>query len=287
MPETDELYAQLLPKFSQLPPSFQQARSYHLGVHPLYLPRKLLASLRAAAHASGGLLSAETYTASESAPSLQQIRDLATCSDILSPNELEAISIVGPGPADELADRLLDAGATTVTIRMGPDGAFVKHGPTGEAYHVPACLETTVVDVTGCGNAFCGGFLGSYSQGEGLLQAGLWGCAAASIIAEQQGVPALPILQFRDAALQRLETLRLRVPSFGSAVQSAAAGGAGGSRGMAGGVGASAVQGGSRQQGVRHMRQHSSSSWGVRRGGLQVRGRLQASSRALCRAGFA
>ncbi len=89
-----------------------------------------------------------------------------------------------------------------------------------------------MVDVTGCGNAFCGAFLASYSAGEGLLQAGLWGCAAASIIAEQQGVPALPILQFRQPALQRLEALRPRVsPGQAPAAGQALAAGAGGSSG--------------------------------------------------------
>jgi hypothetical protein len=114
---------------------------------------------------------------------------------------------------------------------------------------VPACLETTVVDVTGCGNAFCGAFLASYAAGEGLLQAGLWGCAAASMIAEQQGVPPLPVLQFRQPALQRLEALRPRVapgraPAAAGEAMAAGAGGSG--RGSVVADAASGAGGGSR-----------------------------------------
>jgi sugar/nucleoside kinase (ribokinase family) len=134
VPESEHLYAQLLPSFSQLPPAFQRARNYHLGIHPLHVPQRLLQQLRAAARAGGGLLSAETYTAAESRPSLQQIKELAACADILSPNLLEAESVVGAGAPEELVDRLLDAGATTVALRMGPDGALVKHGPSGERW---------------------------------------------------------------------------------------------------------------------------------------------------------
>jgi hypothetical protein len=93
-----------------------------------------------------------------------------------------------------------------------------------------------VVDVTGCGNAFCGAFLASYAAGQGLLQAGLWGCAAASVIAEQQGVPTLPLLQYRQTALQRLEARRPRVRPG----RAPGAGGAGAAGASAGG-GAAAV----------------------------------------------
>ncbi|GIL57814.1 hypothetical protein Vafri_13053 [Volvox africanus] len=36
-----------------------------------------------------------------------------------------------------------------------------------EAYRVPAVADTAVVDVTGCGNAFCGGFLAALYYGSG------------------------------------------------------------------------------------------------------------------------
>jgi sugar/nucleoside kinase (ribokinase family) len=44
----------------------------------------------------------------------------------------------------------------------------------GETWDVPCVAGVAAVDPTGCGNAFCGGFLASWRAGESLLEAGLW-----------------------------------------------------------------------------------------------------------------
>ncbi len=51
----DALYDMLRPRFDSMPITYQtQAANYHLGIHPLHPPHKLMRSLRAAAHARGG-----------------------------------------------------------------------------------------------------------------------------------------------------------------------------------------------------------------------------------------
>lgn len=65
---------------------------------------------------------------------------------------------------------------------------------------VPAVPDTHVVDVTGCGNAFCGGFLAGLDSGLSLQQSGVWGCVAGSIMAEAQGVPAADVRLLLPAA---------------------------------------------------------------------------------------
>lgn len=71
--------------------------------------------------------------------------------------------------------RLLQAagptGASIVVLRRGEHGvlAAAKTGAAGqeaqfEAVVVPAVEDTNVIDVTGCGNAFCGGFLASLDR---------------------------------------------------------------------------------------------------------------------------
>ena len=54
---------------------------------------------------------------------------------------------------------------------------------------VPAIADTQVVDVTGCGNAFCGGFLASFGWGGSLAESAVLGSVAASFMAEERGVP--------------------------------------------------------------------------------------------------
>ncbi|WIA36336.1 hypothetical protein OEZ86_007657 [Tetradesmus obliquus] len=192
--ECDELYQQLRPSFAQLPAAFQASRHYHLGIHAGHAPMKLLRALREASHARGGLLSVETYTACDSPPPDQQLAALLQAVDIFSPNEAEAASIVGPGSPQQLVQRLLAAGARTVSLRMGPEGVLVADGPSRTMWHVPAVPGTRVVDVTGCGNAFCGGFVTGLHAGLSMLDAARWGCVAGSIMAEWQGVPPAEML---------------------------------------------------------------------------------------------
>ncbi len=43
-------------RYDTMPPAFQRSSNYHLGIHPLHPPMRLLAALRAAAHSNGGAL---------------------------------------------------------------------------------------------------------------------------------------------------------------------------------------------------------------------------------------
>jgi hypothetical protein len=101
---------------------------------------------------------------------------------------------------------------------------------------VPAVPGTRVVDVTGCGNAFCGGFLAGLHAGLSMLDAARWGCVAGSIMAEWQGVPPSgvlwgPLLQQAAAKQEQLQAAGFEASAFPQdwAVQAgdAAAGGSG------------------------------------------------------------
>ncbi|KAI8472250.1 MAG: Ribokinase-like protein [Monoraphidium minutum] len=232
-PECDALYGQLRPSFSQLPPSFQAAANYHLGIHAAHPPMTLLRQLRAAAHARGGLLSLETYTSCD-APLLParaaELRDLLSTCDLFSPNEAEAASILGAERAlSEAAAQgagqheavalgmvreLLELGAPAVLLRRGADGAIAACGAGGEAVCVPAVPGTKVEDVVGCGNACVGAFLAAYTRGAGLAESAAWGCAAGSVMAEHRGVPRPRVVElFEDAARRQAEVLRLARPA--------------------------------------------------------------------------
>lgn len=171
--------AQLRPAFSSYPPAFQSAASYHVGIHPTFLDYDLLVDLREALGrrpgAGKGVLSIEPFTTAERPLTAEELRRLVSVADIFSPNEREARSIVGgEAPPLEVVARLAAAGARVVALRRGPDGAVVHRADTGETWEVPAVEGAAEVDPTGCGNAFCGGFLASWRAGEGLLEAGLW-----------------------------------------------------------------------------------------------------------------
>jgi sugar/nucleoside kinase (ribokinase family) len=145
-----------------------------------------------------------------------------TLLDVFSPNEAEAASMLyGPGAGipeavrrepRRLTEPFLEAGAGLVALRRGPAGAVVHCGASGEAWQVPAWPETSVVDPTGCGNAFCGALLAALLAGLGPAVAAAWGCAAGSLMAEYSGTPqAAPRQLAADAALRQQRVLQLAV----------------------------------------------------------------------------
>jgi hypothetical protein len=69
---------------------------------------------------------------------------------------------------------------------------------------VPAVPGLSVVDVTGCGNAFCGAFLAAWGNSSSLLEAAAWGCVAGGIMAEWRGVPVPPPAALHELAASRL-----------------------------------------------------------------------------------
>ncbi|MCL4299357.1 MAG: hypothetical protein KJ077_26720 [Anaerolineae bacterium] len=177
--------AQLGRGMEDLPPTYRRARGFHLGLHAEEPGLDFIKALRSA----GGVVSIEPFRPSTRPLSEIELRALVTAGQIFSPNEAEAASLVGPGEPLELIRRLVAAGAEIVALRQGEKGAAVHRADGGETWHIPA-FATAVVDPTGAGNAFCGGFLAGWVQTGDLRLAGLYGAVAASFLVEQVGLPA-------------------------------------------------------------------------------------------------
>lgn len=87
----------------------------------------------------------------------------------------------------EAAAALLGDGPRGVLITMGAEGSLVVTDAGSE--HVPA-LKTDVVDTTGCGDAYCAGFLTGLLHDQDVLTAARWGTAAAARVATGLGSDA-------------------------------------------------------------------------------------------------
>ncbi|MDX1520222.1 MAG: PfkB family carbohydrate kinase, partial [Anaerolineae bacterium] len=197
--------AQLGRSLDKLPVDYRRARGFHLGVHPEEPDVAFIEALRA----QGAVVSLEPFRATLRPLSDAEVRSLVSAGQIFSPNHQEAESLVGPGAPDALIQRLVEAGAEIVALRQGADGAIVHRAGTGETWHIPA-VETTVVDPTGAGNAFCGGFLAGWGLTGDLRLAGLYGAVAASFLVEQVGLPAYQP-DWRQVAQRRLVGLEPRL----------------------------------------------------------------------------
>lgn len=201
--------AQLGRSLEKLPPAYRLARGFHLGVHPEEPDLDFIKALRK----QGAIVSVEPFRASNRRLTEIELQLLLSAGQIFSPNEQEAQSLVGPGAPLDLIWRLTKAGAEIVALRQGESGAIVHRVDTGEMWSIPA-VETSVIDPTGAGNAFCGGFLAGWVKTGDLRLAGLYGTVAASFLVEQVGLPGgdETARQWRgEAAKRRLEVLQAKV----------------------------------------------------------------------------
>ena len=114
--------------------------------------------------------------------------------------------MVGKAAPAELIQRLEAAGAQIVALRQGAGGALVHQAGCGAAQAIPP-FQTEVIDPTGAGNAFCGGFLAGWVQTGNLESAGLFGVVAASFMVEQIGLPE-PRSDWPEVARSRFNLLQ-------------------------------------------------------------------------------
>lgn len=127
--------------------------------------------------------------------------------DYIVPNETEAAALVGfalptPDDARRAGDELLKKGAKTALITLGERG--VLYHTDSQSVLVPAVASGPVIDTTGAGDAFVGGFSAALARGLEPVEAVRFGCATAGIAVTRRGTaPAMPKLEEIEALLAR------------------------------------------------------------------------------------
>lgn len=104
--------------------------------------------------------------------------------DYFMPGLDEARMICGLSDRREVIAFFLDRGAAHTVFKMGDQGSSIAwRGDDGtiEEIRVPA-FRTTVVDSTGCGDAYCAGFITGLLKGWDLERCGRLGTAAAGLV---------------------------------------------------------------------------------------------------------
>lgn len=141
------------------------------------------------------------------APAAEVSREMLALCDIVTPNESEAEGITGVAvksveDARRAAEAFLGMGVGAAVITLGENGAFYMDGET--SVHVPAFNAGPVVETTGAGDAFNGGFAVALSEGLSPVDAVRFGCATAAISVTRPGTaPSMPSRSEIDALLAR------------------------------------------------------------------------------------
>jgi ribokinase len=127
--------------------------------------------------------------------------------DYLTPNETEAAGLTGKPVAsaadgERAADALLARGVRNVVVTLGAQGALVKNADLVE--RVSAFDAGPVVETTGAGDAFNGGFAVGLAEGMDIVAATRFGCAVAGISVTRMGTaPSMPRRSEVEALLKR------------------------------------------------------------------------------------
>jgi ribokinase len=130
------------------------------------------------------------------APAARVDDSLYALCDYVTPNETEASTITGL-PIDNLdqaraaGDALLQRGAGVAVITLGEKGALYHRA--GESIYVPAFPVDFIVETTGAGDAFNGGFAVALAEGQKPIDAVRFACATAALSVGKAGTaPSMP-----------------------------------------------------------------------------------------------
>lgn len=127
--------------------------------------------------------------------------------DYITPNETEASTLTGMPVTDvdsakAAAAQLIQRGVRTALITLGEAGALYHTGQ--ESVLIPAYAAGKVVETTGAGDAFNGGFAAALAAGRAPQDAVRFGCATAGISVTRHGTaPSMPKLSEIEALLVR------------------------------------------------------------------------------------
>jgi sugar/nucleoside kinase (ribokinase family) len=112
----------------------------------------------------------------------KRLLDLA---DVYKSSADEIKALTGTSDLNAAIKAVHDHGVETILVTKAANGAILSVEET--TYEIPACQPKAVVDPTGAGDAFIGGFLTEYTREKDRLWCACVGSAAASLVVEALG----------------------------------------------------------------------------------------------------
>jgi sugar/nucleoside kinase (ribokinase family) len=117
--------------------------------------------------------------------SLQADKRILSMVNICKSSQDEILALTEQTDLKPAIKALHNVGIETVIVTMGAKGALLS--VEGAQYNIPACQSKVLVDPTGAGDVFIGGFLTEYLRDRESLWCASVGSAAASMVVEGIG----------------------------------------------------------------------------------------------------
>jgi ribokinase len=144
---------------------------------------------------------------------LEHIKSILSDIDIFLPSKQEVGSLLGTAiDMETAASRFINWGVSVVVIKGGSEGVFFLNREAPEVQKYAPFhnrVDKRVVDVTGAGDAFCGGLLLGLLRSDDYHTAVLYGLVSSSMVLEGYGAQYAFALD-RDKAYARLAFLQMR-----------------------------------------------------------------------------
>ena len=165
------------------PPAYDGARALHLSPISIRTQTFLPVRARQAGVAYVTADPGERYMLPHLRPHVEALLENL---DVFLPSEIEVRSLLGEidlwGAAVEFAKH----GPRVVVIKVGDQGALVYERDRDRRTHVPP-HPTRVIDTTGAGDSFCGGFMVGLTETGDAIRAAMYGTISASFAIEGYG----------------------------------------------------------------------------------------------------
>jgi sugar/nucleoside kinase (ribokinase family) len=188
-------------------PAALLARARHVHISSYFLLEHSLgpglAAMLAAARAAGATTSLDTNWDPAGKWGDERLHASLAQTDVLLPNETEALRIAG-APTLPAAAGALTAGPRLV-VKLGERGALCVDGPVWHRTELP---PVTPVDATGAGDCFNAGLIGGLLRGLALSDAAALGCAVGALSTRAAGGTASCPDLASALALARTATVR-------------------------------------------------------------------------------
>jgi sugar/nucleoside kinase (ribokinase family) len=171
---------------ADVPPDYARARGFHLAPDDLVVHTTLPVMLR---HQGTSYITCDPdYTYMQPAFA-KEVKRLVRGLDAFLPSEEEARAFLALPPGGDLwqaAETFGAMGAKIVVIKSGMHGQQVYDVAGRRKWHIPA-YPAKARDLTGGGDAYCGGFLAGLAQAHDPVEAAVRGAVSASIVVEGTG----------------------------------------------------------------------------------------------------
>ena len=203
-----ERRVEVAPRPDDVPDAWLQGAAHPPVVHIAAMPFD--AAIRMVEHVRGRLsravITLDTHEAWNARRN--EVLDLARRVDVFLPSHEELEATLGYDDLNRACAELLEEGVRAVVVKRGAEGTLVAEPDRPVVSVAPP--EVAVVDATGAGDAFCGGFAAGLALGDSCAEAAQRGAATAGAAIGASG--SLRLLRRSENAEALLHRYREDLP---------------------------------------------------------------------------